>query len=136
VVNGAVQFLASDPQRAEQEIAKATKRVKVTPRLLWAERGVQVEIDGAHVGDRVYLALADDSVSTMVTGGENKGRQLHHIAVCREIRNGGVVPLGGAYYQLIEVPPQARRQRVVVWIQSGEVGPVAGAAMLPPAEDQ
>jgi hypothetical protein len=136
VVNGAVQFIASDAQRAEQEIAKATKRVKVTPRLLWADRGVQVEIDGAKVGDHVYLALADDGVSTMVTGGENKGRQLHHIAVCREIRNGGVVPLGGAYYQLIEVPPQARRQRVVVWVQTGEVGVVSGAAMLPPADDQ
>lgn len=136
VVNGTAQFIGSDARRADEEIAKAAKRVKVTPRLLWADRGVQVEIDGAKVGDRVYLALADESVTTMVTGGENRGRQLHHIAVCREIRNVGVVPLGGAYYQLVEVPPQARRQRVVVWVQSGEVGVVSGAAMLPPADDQ
>jgi hypothetical protein len=69
-----------------------------------------------------------------VTGGENAGRQLHHVAVCREIRRAGLVPLGGAFYQLVKLPPQARKQRVIVWMQVGEVGAVAGAAMLPPAD--
>jgi hypothetical protein len=134
VVNGTAQFLGSDAQRAAQEIAKAAKRVKVVPRLLWVDRGVQVEIDGARVGDRVYLALADDSATTPVTAGENRGKQLHHVAVCRDIRSVGVVPLGGAYYEMIELPPQARSQRVILWIQTGEVGAVEGATMLPPAD--
>jgi hypothetical protein len=132
VVNGGAQFLGSDPKRANDDIAKAAKRVKVVPRLSWADRGVQVEIDGARVGDRVYLALADDSVPA----GENKGKPLVHVAVCREIRAAGVVPLGGAFYQLVELPSQARKQRVIVWTQVGEVGAVAGASMLPPAESQ
>lgn len=134
VVNGSVQFSGSDARRAAVEIAKAAKRVKVVPRLLWADNGVQVEIDGARVGDRIFLALADDSATTAVTGGENAGRQLHHVAVCREIRRAGLVPLGGAFYQLVKLPPQARKQRVIVWMQVGEVGAVAGAAMLPPAD--
>jgi hypothetical protein len=134
VVNGAVQFSGSDAARAAAEIAKASKRVKIVPRLLWTDAGVQVEIDGAHVGDRVFLALADDSATTAVTGGENKGRQLRHVAVCREIRRAGTVPLGGAFYQLVKLPPQARKQRVILWLQVGDVGTVAGATMLAPAE--
>jgi hypothetical protein len=54
--------------------------------------------------------------------------------VCREIRAAGIVPLGGAFYQLITVPPQAHRQRAIVWLQAGDVGTVAGAAMLPPEQ--
>jgi len=136
VVNGGAQFLGSDAKHAHDDIAKAAKRVKVVPRLLWVDRGVQVEIDGAHVGDRVYLALADDSVSTVMTGGENRGKTMVHVAVCRDIRTAGVVPLGGAFYELVELPPPARKQRVIVWTQVGEVGAVAGATMLPPADSQ
>ena len=136
VVAGAAQFLGSDAKRAEQEIAKAAKRVRAVPRLLWVTDGVQVEIDGAHLGDRVYLALADAGVSTVVAGGENKGRQLQHVAVCREIRDAGVVPLGGAFYHLVPLPPQAHKQRAIVWMQVGEAGLVAGAAMLPPEDPQ
>ena len=134
VVNGSVQFSGSDARRAAVEIARAAKRVKVVPRLLWADNGVQVEIDGARVGDRVFLALADDSATTAVTGGANKGRQLHHAAVCRQILTAGLVPLGGAFYQLVKLPPQARKQRAIVWLQVGDVGAVAGAAMIPPAD--
>ena len=136
VVNGAVQFSGSDANRATVEIAKASRRVKVVPHLAWADGGVQVMIDGAHVGDRVFLALADDSASTAVTGGVNKGRQLHHVAVCREIRRVGLVPLGGAFYQLVNLPPQARKQRAIVWLQVLEVGAVVGASVLPPADSQ
>jgi hypothetical protein len=132
VINGTMQLSGADGDRAALDIAKAAKRVKVVPRLLWVDAGVQIEIDGAHVGDKVFLALADDGASTAVTGGPNKGLQLHHVAVCREIRAAGIVPLGGAFYQLITLPPPAHRQRVIVWLQAGDVGTVAGAAMLPP----
>ena len=132
VVNGGAQFLGSDARRAASDIAQATKRVKVVPRLLWVDSGVQVEIDQAHVGDRVYLALADDSVPAALPGAENKAKPPVHVAVCREIRMAGVVPLGGAFYQLVELPPQAHKQRAIVWTQVGEVGAVAGATVLPP----
>ena len=134
VINGAVEFVGSDARRAVDEIAKAARRSHAALRLAWTDRSVQIQIEGAHPGDRVFLALADDSDSTAVAGGENKGRQLHHVAVCREIRKAGTVPTGGAFHQLIELPPQARRQRVIVWTQSGETGAVSGAALLAPAQ--
>ena len=132
VINGAVEFNGSDGRRAVAEIGKALDHAKAVPHLAWVDRGVEVQIDGAHKGDQVFLALADDSASTAVTGGENKGNQLHHVAVCREIRRAGRVGLGGAFNQSIKLPPQARRERVVVWTQSGEAGAVAGAALLAP----
>jgi len=56
------------------------------------------------------------------------------VAVCREIRRLGLVPPGGAFYQLVNVPPSARKQRAVLWVQVGDVGAVTGAAMIPPAD--
>jgi hypothetical protein len=134
VIDGAVEFNGSDARRAVDEIAKAAKRDNILPHLAWAERGVQVKIDGANAGDRVFLALADESASTAVSGGENKGSQLHHVAVCRDIRTIGKVPPGGTFSKLIGLPPRARRQRVIVWTQSGEAGLVAGAALLAPSQ--
>ena len=92
------------------------------------------EIDGANAGDRIFLALADSIDSTAVSGGENKGRQLRHVAVCREIRQAGKVPPGGAFSRLIQLPQRARRQRVIVWTQSGDAGAVSGAALLAPEQ--
>jgi hypothetical protein len=132
VVNGAVEFNGGDARRAVAEITKASRRNKSVPRLAWADNGVQVEIEGAYAGDRVFVALADDSDSTAVSGGENKGRQLHHVAVCREIRQAGKVPPGGAFSKLVPLSPEARRQRVIVWTQSVDAGAVAGAALLAP----
>jgi hypothetical protein len=136
VIDGAVEFNGSDERRAVDAIAKASDRNNIVTRLAWADRGVKVQIDGANAGDRVFLALADDSDSTAVAGGENKGRQLHHVAVCREIRKAGKVPPGGAFNKLIELPARARRQRVIVWTQSGEAGAVAGAALLAPSQSE
>jgi hypothetical protein len=132
VVNGAVEFNGGDARRAAAEITKASRHNKSVPRLAWADNGVQVEIEGAYAGDRVFVALADDSDSTAVSGGENKGRQLHHVAVCREIRQAGKVPPGGAFSKLVPLSPEARRQRVIVWTQSVDAGAVAGAALLAP----
>jgi hypothetical protein len=134
VVNGAVEFNGSNERRAVDEIAKAANRKQAVPRLVWADRGVQVEIDGANAGDRIFLALADSIDSTAVSGGENKGRQLRHVAVCREIRQAGKVPPGGAFSRLIQLPQRARRQRVIVWTQSGDAGAVSGAALLAPEQ--
>ncbi|MFY9724305.1 MAG: DUF1223 domain-containing protein [Bryobacteraceae bacterium] len=136
VVNGAVEFNGSDARRAADEIAKAADVVKAVPRLSWADRGVQIGIDGAHPGDRVFLALADASDASSITGGENKGRQLRYVAVCRQIRRAGKVPAGGAYSALIDLPAKARQQRVIVWTQSGDAGVVASAAMLLPADNE
>jgi hypothetical protein len=132
VIDGAVEFNGGDAHRAVAEIAKAAKRSRAVPRLAWADGGVQVQIAGAYPRDRVVLALADESDSTTVSGGENSGHQLHHVAVCREIRQAGKVPPGGTLNELIPLPPQARRQRVIVWTQSGDAGAVAGAALLAP----
>jgi hypothetical protein len=136
VVNGGVEFNGSDARRAADEIAKAADLVKAVPRLSWADRGVQIRIDGAHPGDRVFLTLADASDASSITGGENKGRQLRYVAVCRQIRRTGKVPPGETYNALIDLPAKARQQRVIVWTQAGDAGVVASAAMLPPAANE
>jgi len=71
VINGAVEFNGSDG-------AVPSLRLQgLGPCQSGAAPGVggprvEVQIDGAHKGDQVFLALADDSASTAVTGGKTR----------------------------------------------------------------
>jgi hypothetical protein len=69
-----------------------------------------------------------------VTAGENKGRNLGHVAVVRSIRKIGAVKRGGAFARLIDLPASASGQRVVVFLQEAGQARVLGAAMLPAPE--
>jgi hypothetical protein len=51
----------------------------------------QVQIDPAAKSAEIRLALADDSATSRVAAGENKGRQLHHVAILRSLRKIGSV---------------------------------------------
>jgi hypothetical protein len=62
-----------------------------------------------HEGAEVWLALADDSATSQVAAGENKGRHLHHVAILRSLRKIGSVKRGAAFAQSVEVPPSAGR---------------------------
>ena len=55
--------------------------------------GLQVEVQVNEVrkqawpeGAVLQVALVEDGLSSRVTAGENRGRELHHVAVVRELR--------------------------------------------------
>jgi len=118
VVDGAAEFVGSDARQAKQEIEKAARRQKVELHLARTAAGVRVETSTAPNAGDVMLALVDDSDASQVTGGENKGHALRHVAVVRSLRK-------------IPLPPDAARQRVVVFLQESGQGRVSAAAMLP-----
>jgi len=132
VVDGAAEFVGNDANRAAQELAKAARRPKVEVHLARSAAGVQVDIDAAPGAADVLLALADDSGVSQVAGGENKGRNLHHVAVLRTLRKIGSVKRGAAFHREIELPKSAAAQRVVVFLQESGPGRVSGAAMIEP----
>ena len=72
--------------RVADEIGKAARRPRVDPRLVRTSAGVRVEIDAVPGAADVMLALADDAAASQVAAGENKGRNLHHVAVVRSLR--------------------------------------------------
>jgi hypothetical protein len=87
-----------------------------------------VQIDPAAKGAEVWLALADDSGTSQVAAGENKGRQLHHVAILRSLRKIGSVKRGAAFAQSVAVPPGTGR--VIVFVQDSGLGKVYGVGIL------
>jgi hypothetical protein len=131
VVDGNTEFVGSDSHRALEEIDKVARRQKVEIRLTRIAPGVRVETGPAPNDADVMLALADDTDASQVTGGENKGRALNHVAVARSLRKIGAVKRGAAFRSEIPLPPAAAQQRVVVFLQESGQARVSGAAMLP-----
>jgi hypothetical protein len=130
VVDGVAQFVGSDARRAVAEITKATERPKALVRVERSAAGVQVDVDGSPDSAGVFLALAQDSGTSQVKAGENKGRQLHHVAMVRSLRKIGSVKRGASFSLAVPLPASAAEQRVIIFVQEGDIGPVLGAAEL------
>jgi len=128
VVDGATEFVGNDTRRATEEIARARSREKIAVRVSRTDAGVQVRIDAATKPAEVWMALADDSATSQVLAGENKGRSLHHVAVVRSLRKIGVLKRGAGFDQVVAVPAGAGR--VVVFVQDGGLGKVYGVGAL------
>jgi hypothetical protein len=132
VVDGLVEFNGSDGRRASQEIARAAKREHVPMQL--SVNGGQLGIETgpvSHTAD-VLLAIAEDHQVSQVTAGENKGRNLRHVAVVRSMKKVGSVRRGTAFTQSVPLPSEAAGKRLIVFIQASDHGQVAGAGFLIP----
>jgi hypothetical protein len=133
VVDGETEFSGGDSRKAADAITKAASRPKAAIRISRLPAGLRVEVSGAPANATVYLALADNQATSQVAGGENGGRQLHHIAVMRSLQKLGTVRRGAAFQKQLDLPAAAARQRVVVFLQDAGPGRISGAVMLPPA---
>jgi hypothetical protein len=130
VIDGSVEFSGGEGARALAEISKAERRKKAEVRVSSTAGGLQVEVSDAPKSADVVLALAEDSGTSQVSGGENSGRRLHHVSIVRNLRKIGSVKRGGSFSRTIELPETGGAQRVVVFLQEPGHGPVYGAAML------
>jgi hypothetical protein len=130
VVDGAIEFLGGDAQRAADEIALAAGQPKIDLRLARTASGVSVEIAAAPKSADVMLALAEASAQTHVGGGENKGLQLRHVAAVRSLRKIASVRRGERFTREIELPATAASQRVVVFLQESGQARVDAVALL------
>lgn len=131
VVDGQVEFNGSDNRRAVEEIARAGTREKASVRLGRTTRGLQVDVDAAPANAVVYLAMAENSGTSQVSAGENKGRRLHHVAIVRSLRKIGSVKRGSGFSQVVELGPDTAAVRLVVFLQDAGMGRIYGAAVLP-----
>jgi hypothetical protein len=128
VIDGVTEFVGNDARRASDEISRARLHEKIGVHLTRNSGGVQVQIDAAPKSVEVWLALADDSGLSQVTAGENRGRQLHHVAILRSLRKIGSVKRNTSFTHSVAVP--AETGRVIVFVQDSGLGKVYGAAIL------
>ena len=87
VVDGASQFIGSDMAKAIKSITRYAAAEKGTVSAEISEGLLKVSVAGLgkHGKATVYLAAAEDGLSTNVGGGENRGRKLDHSSVVRNL---------------------------------------------------
>jgi len=134
VVDGGAQFTGGDARRAAVEIEKAANRAKATIVLERTDNGARVAIESVPHEADVWLAVADDSDTTRVAAGENKGRTLAHVAVVRSLRKIGYVKRGGTFSRQVDLPAGPGGRRIIVFLQEAGQAHVWGAAMIEAAE--
>lgn len=134
IVNGEVEFVGSDANRARQAITQAAAQEPMAQVHVSAANGaLDVKAQSTAPAD-VMLAITEDNLTTKVGRGENGGRTLHHSAVVRELRRiGKATSTGFSGTVPITVEREWKRDdlRAVVFVQEGSSGKILGAASVP-----
>ncbi len=142
VVDGTEQFVGNDAPHALRAIAQSGKTSKIAlvlakPVVDGHKVKITVSAPTPNFSSKadIYAALVDPADKTNVGGGENKGRELHHVAVVRVLQKIGKLknldskPIEAT----LTAPPDANPEnmRVVVFAQSSGPGQVIGAVAIP-----
>jgi hypothetical protein len=148
VVNGSVEFMGSDMDRAYREIGAAaqaettpvelsTKPNPKDPELL----DLSVHLSNPKVGNKpraasVYLAITENNLATFVQRGENAGHTVKHSAVVRSFGVIGKVDSklanGGQLVSTLRLPHEWKREnlRAVVFVQDLDSLHITGASVV------
>jgi len=130
VIDGAVQFNGSDRERALAEIARANSRPKTVIHLARVAAGLDISVDPVARPADIQLAFAQDTGASQVAAGENKGRNLRHVSILRNLRKIGTAKKNAPFQKTVELPAEAAAGRVIVFAQEQEMGRISGAAIL------
>ena len=142
IVDGATEFTGSDTTRAEKAFAQALAAPKIAVRLLSVSLepartlGARVEADALPLSfpqreAEVYLAVALNHAASHVSGGENGGRTLTHVAVVRSLVKVGQIKGDVGFAQDVHLKLDAVQDvhdlRVIAFVQEARQGKVVGA---------
>ena len=139
IVDGRFEFVGSDERRAIQAVENASQTEKITVNLtsVHAEPNhmLALHIDAAQLPSSstaksasVLLAIADESDESHVSGGENGGRTLKHIAVVRSLARVGTVDQSESLSRDLKIKIGSEREnmRLVAFVQEENTGKVWG----------
>ena len=148
VVDGRFEFVGSDARRATEAVENATKTEKVAVHLssahLESDHVIALHVDAgplppssAAKSAAVWLAIADDKDVSHVSGGENGGRTLQHIAVVRTLSKIGTVDQSERFSQdlRLSVSHEKRSMRLIAFLQEQGTGNIVGATRAPVANE-
>lgn len=127
VVDGGFQFIGSDMDKAMRSITRSATSQKGSVSAVLSDGKFRIDIKGLgeHAKATVFLAVAEDNLSTSVRGGENIGRNLQHSAVVRELMTIGRIDKAQAEFSA-EIEPRvvadwnASNIKYVVFVQEND----------------
>jgi hypothetical protein len=142
VIDGAKGLVGSDHRGLVAAIEQAAQGPKLEIAIANAAAGgksIEANVTAAaHPKADLYAVLADDHDQSSVSGGENSGRHLEHVAVLRSIEKIGPLDSGFNRQIHIALPDSSRTQtvRLVIFAQERGTGRILGVAeaILRPGE--
>ena len=145
VVDGNAQVNGSDSAAADRAIESARQRAKVAVRIsavaLTDAKTIRLHLSvDALPGDfqgrtaDILVAVALDHAESHVSGGENSGRDLRHVAVAESINKVGTVAKGTKFDRDVRVKIKGAAGleglRLIAFVQQPDDGDVVGAALV------
>jgi hypothetical protein len=145
VIDGAAQMNGSDAVAVGRALETARSHVKIPIRISSAAVAdaktirVHLAVDAlpadfkAHKAD-IFIAVALGHAESHVSAGENKGRDIRHVAVVDSISKVGTVEKGKNFDRdvlvKVKAPLDPENLRVIAFAQQGDAGEVVGASLL------
>ena len=96
VVDGDIEFVGSNRDKARKAISKAVKSQKAAIDIEVKENKLKIAVSDLprHDDATVYLAFVEDNLSSSIKRGENAGKDLTHVSVVRALN--GLGRIGGS----------------------------------------
>ena len=124
IVDGNWEFTGGNTGKAAETIAEAASAPKAKTELAAENGQLKIKIVDlpAHGRATVFLAVAEDNLTSQVGAGENRGKKLEHMAVVRELKAVGLIePAARDFAADLAVPanPVWKKEnvRLVVFVQ-------------------
>ena len=136
VVDGSLEFVGSNRDRANAAFEKARALSKVAVRIssVKIENGnlrAHIETDALPSAGEVFVVLALENAQSQVLHGENGGHRLEHVAVARSLVSVGKAAKGEVFSKDVSLTLNALGQsyRVIAFVQEPNQGRVLGVTV-------
>ena len=139
VIDGHAETVGNSAPKVEAAIQEALREKKIALKLqvTRSAQSVHVELRALEAVPRtaqLYFALAEDSVESKVSSGENGGHMLTHTAVVRSLTKAGKLSASGDAGVSLDLKTNGhwgKHMRVVALLAEREGGKIIGAAVEP-----
>jgi hypothetical protein len=137
VVDGNRQFVGGNLGEAQKAVTEAVKSPKAEIELAVSDDKLKVKISNlpAHSFANVFLAIAENDLSTDVKRGENGGKILTHTAVVRNFKTIGSITAEDKGFEtetIFQTPAAWKRKnlKLVVFVQEEEKSKIIGVSQV------
>jgi len=145
VIDGAAQLNGSDAAVVTRAIEGARSHLKIPIRISSVSTAhpgalrVHLEVEALPENPKarkadIFIAVALDHAESHVLSGENKGRNIRHVAVAESMDKVGTVEKGRNFDREVEVkvksPGDLANLRLIAFVQETDGGEVVGASLL------
>ena len=133
IVDGQTEFVGNNSGKAVSTVMEAVKLKKAKVELVLSENLLKINISEISKVENatVFVAIAEDNLSSNVKRGENSGRVLEHASVVRELKAVGSVNGGNSIFSTetrLEFQPNWKKEnlKIIVFVQENESRKILG----------